>query len=336
MGELYTMDPIDGCLHGVYKGHNWNQYMLDQLDTDQQNESCTSERALTDSDSTDPPVVHANWLGTKHRHLSDQDLEKLQPYFAWVPMFTVRKTLENTNQYAKAVMNYPMICHLASRFKLLNHFRLEEIVSMDDMAFMTVVGLHRWSCAQGFYGLKSHMINVYGMESKAGAHDAYRDLIRNKGIPSGLHPDLAEEQNSKQFAEMDREYNVRDSFLEAGYPNQNPVEAMAIKWLKHAAERLMNHTGTPDFVAVYALMYLALVNNWITDPGLGWKTPFQKRHGITPDISALLAFHFYELIYYLDVEAPFPTSKVKWHSPPKRRTNQTIYWHVLHIFGSRL
>jgi hypothetical protein len=73
----------------------------------------------------------------------------------------------------------------------------------------------------------------------------------------------------------------------------------------------MNHTGASDFVAVYALMYLALINNWTADPGLGWKTPFQKRHGITPDISALLAFHFYELIYYLDVEAPFPTSEKK-------------------------
>jgi hypothetical protein len=71
-----------------------------------------------------------------------------------------------------------------------------------DTVFMTVMGLHKWSCAQVFYGLKSHMINVYGMESKGGVHDAYPDFIRNEGIPSGLHRDLAKEQNSKRFADI--------------------------------------------------------------------------------------------------------------------------------------
>jgi hypothetical protein len=32
---------------------------------------------------------------------------------------------------------------------------------------------------------------------------------------------------------------------------------------------------------------------------------------VTPDISALLSFHFYEPIYYLDVEEPTPLSKEK-------------------------
>jgi hypothetical protein len=49
-GELYTMDPVDGCLHSVYKGHNWNQYMLDKLDTDRQD---NLEQSTSDPDSTD-------------------------------------------------------------------------------------------------------------------------------------------------------------------------------------------------------------------------------------------------------------------------------------------
>jgi hypothetical protein len=51
---------------------------------------------------------------------------------------------------------------------------------------------------------------------------------------------------------------------------------MAIKWLKRAAERLMNHTGAPDFVAVYVFMYLALVNNWTADPELAGKLHFRS------------------------------------------------------------
>jgi hypothetical protein len=76
-------------------------------------------------------------------------------------------------------------------------------------------------------------------------------------------------------------------------------------------ERLLNHTGAPDFVWIYAYEYLALVNNWTADRKLRWKTPHAKRFGVTPDISALLTFHFYELIYYLDVEAPAPISREK-------------------------
>jgi hypothetical protein len=72
-------------------------------------------------------------------------------------------------------------------------------------------------------------------------------------------------------------------------PNYIPVEAMAITWLKRVAEQLMNHTGACDFVAVYPLIYLALLNNCTADPGLGWKTLFQKPHGtITLDISIII------------------------------------------------
>ena len=44
---------------------------------------------------------------------------------------------------------------------------------------------------------------------------------------------------------------------------------------------------------------------------MGWITPFEKRHGCTPDISALLCFHFYEKIFYLDFDEKFPSSTEK-------------------------
>ncbi len=44
---------------------------------------------------------------------------------------------------------------------------------------------------------------------------------------------------------------------------------------------------------------------------LGWVTPWSRRHGETPDISAFLQFRFYEPVYYLDVSQPFPSTKEK-------------------------
>ena len=103
------------------------------------------------------------------------------------------------------------------------------------------------------------------MESKGQVAEVYKEFIRDQGVPSGVNRDNASEQKSKKITEMNREYEVKESFSETGNPNQNHVESQAIKWLKRAGERLLNHTGAPEFVWIWAYQYLALVNNWIAD-----------------------------------------------------------------------
>jgi hypothetical protein len=45
-------------------------------------------------------------------------------------------------------------------------------------------------------------------------------------------------------------------------------------------------------------------------PSLGHKTPFERAFGITPDISNLLQFYFYQPVVYLDTNDPsYPKSK---------------------------
>jgi hypothetical protein len=251
--------------------------------------------------------VMAYWSHAKIQ-MSEHDLHNLKPYFGWIPVETIKKTIENTTQLAKAVNNYPMIRHLTARFRILKRFRLGEYVSTDPI-FANVAGLLGYSVLQVFYGLSSHCIDVYGMKSKAEFPQIYKDFLKDVGVPDGLLRDKAPEEDSREIQAINREYHIKDKFAEPGYPNQNPVESMAIRWLKKASERLMNHTAAPDFVFVYAMQYLALVNNWTADPTLQWKTPYEKRFGVTPDISALLCFHFYEKVYYLDTEAKFPSSK---------------------------
>jgi hypothetical protein len=138
-----------------------------------------------------------------------------------------------------------------------------------------------------------------------------KEFIRDQGVPSGLHRDNANEQRSGIVTQLNRDYEVKESLSEAGHPNQNPVESRAIKWLKRAGERLLNHTRAPDFVWIWAYQYLALVNNWTADRILRWKCPHTNHFGVTPDISALLSFHIYEPIYYLDIEEHTPFSKEK-------------------------
>ena len=71
----------------------------------------------------------------------------------------------------------------------------------------------------------------------------------------------------------------------------------------------MDMTGCPEQGWLFALKYVALVNNWTANEQLGWETPYFKWYGVTPDISALLAFRFFQKVYYLDSEESFPNSK---------------------------
>jgi hypothetical protein len=118
-------------------------------------------------------------------------------------------------------------------------------------------------------------------------------------------------RKAKKSKSLNREYLVKESYSEPYHPWQNPVETQCIKWLKKTSHLMMDHVGSPDFVWLDAMIYVALVNNWTADKLLGWITPFEKRHGSTPDISALLCFHFFEKIFYLDFDEKFPSSKEK-------------------------
>ena len=116
---------------------------------------------------------------------------------------------------------------------------------------------------QLYVGLYSRMINVYPMPSKAGGHvlSSYQDFMRYEGVPECLHRDLAPEQKSDKIIELNRKMMVKDSYSEAGNPNQNPAESMGVRIIKRGAEAVMNYSGAPNNMWPYAHMYIANVNN---------------------------------------------------------------------------
>jgi hypothetical protein len=46
-----------------------------------------------------------------------------------------------------------------------------------DTYFANVWAIGGITCAQVFYGVQSHMINVYGMKSESAMPEAYKDFI---------------------------------------------------------------------------------------------------------------------------------------------------------------
>jgi hypothetical protein len=95
--------------------------------------------------------------------MSYKEAEDLQPYLAWRPLEVIRKTIEHTTSLAQVEHHLPMKRHRQARFPYLNRKRLTETVSTDT-AFMHVPALGGSTCAQVFFGLYSHFVNVYGMQ----------------------------------------------------------------------------------------------------------------------------------------------------------------------------
>ena len=81
-----------------------------------------------------------------HRY-RDNGLEQLQPNFTFRPLEVIKKTLENTTQLAKAIVNAPRTHHLASRFKWLSRFHLRETICTDTI-FARTQDVSGQTCAQ--------------------------------------------------------------------------------------------------------------------------------------------------------------------------------------------
>ena len=72
----------------------------------------------------------------------------------------------------------------------------------------------------------------------------------------------------------------------------------------------MDRTGAPNYTWYLALKYVAKLLNHIASKKLNNKTPIEVAFGVTPDISNLIQFYFYQPVFFLDTNKPsFPKSK---------------------------
>ena len=109
-----------------------------------------------------------------------------------------------------------------------------------DTYFTNTHALGGATCAQVFYGVHSHMINVYGMKSESEMPDAYKDFICDEGVPRILCRDNSQIQKGTRTTKINREYFIKDQFTELEHPQQNPAELRAVKFLKDHSQVLLD------------------------------------------------------------------------------------------------
>jgi hypothetical protein len=156
--------------------------------------------------------------------INDQ-AERYVEYLGYRLVNIVRKTLEKTTQLATTILRFPMRRHVKSGFPHLNRTCLRETVATDTY-FANVRAIGGATCAQVFYGLQSHMINVFGMKAESEIPDIYRDFIREEGAPNILCRDNSQTQSGIRTTQLNREFIIGDQFTEPGHPQQNPLSSV--------------------------------------------------------------------------------------------------------------
>ena len=70
---------------------------------------------------------------------------------------------------------------------------------------------------------------------------------------------------------------------------------------------MMDRTGSPANTWLLDSMYVCYTLNHTVSPQLYWFVPLEQLKRITPDISPLLQFQWYEPVYYKQNNINFPS-----------------------------
>jgi hypothetical protein len=110
--------------------------------------------------------------------------------------------------------------HLKSRFKILSHKRLNEVIATDTYFQMNnqlkAITVHKY-----FFGMTSKMLYVASMKTESEFADIYLDFIRKYGIPSALRRDNAKSEMSPRVKDIHRDLITAHQWTELHSPWKN-------------------------------------------------------------------------------------------------------------------
>ena len=103
-----------------------------------------------------------------------------------------------------------------------------------------------------------------------------------------------------------RAYHISNWHSEPYHQNQNPAE-WRYRTIKSWTNTAMNRSGAPANCWLLCLIYVCYLLNHIACTALDGKIPLLALTGITPDISIILFFTFYQPVFYATYGQKFPS-----------------------------
>jgi hypothetical protein len=258
----------------------------------------------------DGPPEHPTFHATpKELRPEAIDFESKRPYFLWRPAKIIKHTFENTTRLAREGVNTMNLRKTyRTPFPALNVPRRNEAVATDTVYSKVKAIFSKCKAAQIFIGRTSLWIDIYPLQSTKDIAHVLQDNIRERGAMSLFISDGAQNQISQYVLDILRMYGIKSWVSEPHYQHQNYVER-AWQTIKRLSNNVMNRTGCPANLWLLCLLYCAFVLNRMSVPRLQYRTPFEVLNGSTPDISMITRFHFYEEVYYSEIDPSFGSKK---------------------------
>ena len=161
------------------------------------------------------------------------------------------------------------------------------------------------TCAQFFFGMDTHVVDVYPMKKKSDFASTLEDVIRERGAPTRLISDSANEETRGKAQDILRALYIGSWQSEPHQQHQNPAERR-FQTVKNTTNVILDRTGAPPNTWLLCLLYVCfLLNHTFCNAING--IPMTALTGQTPDISPLLRFHFWEEVYYKLDDSDFPS-----------------------------
>ena len=235
------------------------------------------------------------------------DYEKFRPYFGWVNVDTVQKTMEPSTQWGVSLPNtFRMKKHLKSRNPVINIPRRHEAVATGTV-FSDTPAVHSGvKQAQVFVGRDTLVADAYPMKSQKQFGNTLEDNIGRWGAMDMLLSDSAKTEISNKVMDILRAYHNSNWHSEPYHQNQNPAE-WSYRTIKSWTNTVMNRSGAPANCWLLCLIYVCYLLNHIACSALDGKIPLLALTGITPDISIILLFTFYQPVFYATYDQHFPS-----------------------------
>ena len=150
------------------------------------------------------------------------------------------------------------------------------------------------------------VVDAYPMKSGKQFVNTLEDNIRRQGAMDKILSDSAKTEISNKVMDILRAYHISNWHSEPYHQNQNPAE-WRYRTIKPWSNTVMNRSGAPANCWLLCLIYVCYVLIHIACSALDGKIPLLTLTGITPDISIILLFTFYQPVFYATCDQHFPS-----------------------------
>ena len=161
--------------------------------------------------------------------------------------------------------------------------------------------------AQIVVGKRTQVTNVYPLKSRKQFVNTLEDNIRFRGAMTKLICDYAKVEISNKVKDILRMYHRSSWNSEPYHLNQNPAEGRYCT-LKSWTNTIMNRSGAPADCLLLCMIHASYILNHLYCEALAGNVPLGMLYGVSPDISIILLYTFYQPVFYATHNPSYPSA----------------------------